>query len=141
MSNAEGNSILRTNPSLRTARKVHVIDDDPSLCMVLEKMLNELGYDVTTHTKARPEILHAMTESDLLFIDMIMPGMNGLQVLDILAGNQIKSAVVLMSATNDVLATAQALAGLNGIRLIGVLRKPFRNDDLMKVLEDAQQAD
>lgn len=137
MSNAEGNSILRTNPNLRTARKVHVIDDDPSLCMVLDSMLNELGYDVATHTKARSELLHEMTESDLLFIDMIMPGTNGLQVLDILASNQIKSAVVLMSATNDVLATAQALARLKGIRLIGVLRKPFRSDDLMKVLENA----
>lgn len=137
MSNAEGNSILRTNPNLKTARKVHVIDDDPSLCMVLDSMLNELGYDVATHTKARSELLHEMTESDLLFIDMIMPGTNGLQVLDILASNQIKSAVVLMSATNDVLATAQALAKLKGIRLIGVLRKPFRSDDLMKVLENA----
>lgn len=137
MSNAEGKSIPRTNPNLRTARKVHVIDDDPSLCMVLETMLNELGYDVATHTEARPELLHEMTEADLLFIDMIMPGTNGLQVLDILASNKIKSAVALMSATSDVLATAQALAGLKGIRLIGVLRKPFRNNDLMKVLEDA----
>lgn len=137
MSNAEGNSLLRTNPNLRTARKVHVIDDDPSLCMVLEGMLHELGYDVATHTKVRSELLHAMTEPDVLFIDMIMPGTNGLQVLDILASNQIRSAVVLMSATNDVLATAQALAGLKGIRLIGVLRKPFRNEDLMRVLENA----
>ena len=137
MSTVESDSIPGTRPALRTARKVHVIDDDPSLCMVLETMLNELGYDVATHTKARSDLLHEMTESDLLFIDMIMPGTNGLQVLDILASNQIKSAVVLMSATNDVLATAQALAGLKGIRLIGVLRKPFRNDDLMKVLEIA----
>ena len=138
MSNADSDSIPRTRPKLRAARKVHVIDDDPSLCMVLETMLNELGYDdVSTHTKARSDLLHEMSEPDILFIDMIMPGTNGLQVLDILASNQIKSAVVLMSATNDVLATAQALAGLKGIRLIGVLRKPFRNDDLMKVLEIA----
>ena len=137
MSNAESDSIPRTRPKLMAARKVHVIDDDPSLCMVLETMLNGLGYDVATHTKARSDLLHEMSEPDVLFIDMIMPGTNGLQVLDILASNQIKSAVVLMSATNDVLATAQALAGLKGIRLIGVLRKPFRNDDLMKVLEIA----
>jgi FixJ family two-component response regulator len=137
VSNAESDSIPSTRPKLRTARKVHVIDDDPSLCMVLERMLRDHGYDVATHTKARSDLLHEMTEADLLFIDMIMPGTNGLQVLDILAGNQIKSAVVLMSATNDVLATAQALAGLKGISLIGVLRKPFRDDALMKVLEDA----
>ncbi len=137
MSKTESNRISKAKPKLRTVRKVHVIDDDPSLCMALERMLTELGYDVTTHTKARSELLHEVTEADLLFIDMIMPGTNDLQVLDILASNQIKSGVVLMSATNDVLAAAQALARLKGIRLIGVLRNPFRNGDLMNVLEDA----
>jgi FixJ family two-component response regulator len=131
------NKISQIVPRLMTDRKVHVIDDDESVCVLLKNMLIGCGFDVITYNQAYPDVFREMKEPDLLFIDIIMPGMNGLQVLDMLEGHQIKSSVVLMSGAGDVLATAQAFAKLRGLRIIGVLQKPFRLTDLMNILEPA----
>jgi CheY-like chemotaxis protein len=81
----------QTKPKLRPARKVLVIDDEEAFCVLLARMIGHMGYKVTTSSQAKSAHLEEMTESDIIFIDMMMPGMNGLQVLDLLSNHQIKS--------------------------------------------------
>jgi CheY-like chemotaxis protein len=126
----------QTAAKLRPARKVLVIDDEEAFCVTLARMLSNLGYKVMTSNAAKSAHLDQTTESDIIFIDMMMPGMNGQQVLEFLAEHRIKSAIVLMSGSNlDLLADAEAFAKRSGLRLIGVLDKPFREDDVRVVLE------
>jgi DNA-binding NtrC family response regulator len=127
--------MTKTLPKLRAARKVLVIDDDERFCVLLSRMLSDCGYKVIANNRTNSDNLFEMTEEDIIFVDMIMPGVNGLQVLDILSSYQIKSSVVLMSGAGDVLATGEALAKLKDIRFIGVLRKPFRLSDIYTVLK------
>lgn len=127
--------MTKTLPKLRAARKVLVIDDDERFCVLLSRMLSDCGYKVIASNRTKSDNLFEMTEEDIIFVDMIMPGVNGLQVLDILSSYQIKSSVVLMSGADDVLATGEALAKLKDIRFIGVLRKPFRLNDVYTVLK------
>jgi DNA-binding NtrC family response regulator len=127
--------MTQTLPKLRVARKVLVIDDEEAFCVFLSKMLSDFGYKVITNNRAKSDDLFEMTEADIVFVDMMMPGVNGLQVLDILSSYKIKSSVVLMSGAGDLLATAEALTKLKEIRCIGVLRKPFRENDVRAILE------
>jgi|EndMetStandDraft_7_1072992.scaffolds.fasta_scaffold408640_2 CheY-like chemotaxis protein len=120
---------------LMPARKVLVIDDDDTFCMLLATMLSQWGYSVMTSTQAQSINLDEMTEADIIFLDMIMPGMSGLEVLDLLSSHQIKSSIVLMSGVeNEVLVTAETFAKHNDLQLIGVLYKPFRASDVIAVL-------
>jgi CheY-like chemotaxis protein len=120
---------------LLPARKVLVIDDDETFCGLLATMLSHWGYSVMTSSQAQSINLDKMTEADIIFLDMMMPGMNGFQVLDILSSHQIKSSIVLMSgAENNVLETAETFCRRNGLQLIGVLHKPFRVSDVLAVL-------
>ena len=121
--------------NLMPARKVLVIDDDENFCVLLATMLGNWGYRVMTSNQAQSINLDEMTESDIIFLDMMMPGMNGFQVLDVLSSHQIKSSIVLMSgAENEVLVTAELFCKLNDLQLIGVLHKPFRISDVLAVL-------
>jgi CheY-like chemotaxis protein len=120
---------------LMPARKVLVIDDDDTFCMLLATMLSQWGYSVMTSTQAQSINLDEMTEADIIFLDMMMPGMSGLEVLDLLSSHQIKSSIVLMSGVeNEVLVTAETFAKHNDLQLIGVLYKPFRASDVIAVL-------
>ena len=117
------------------ARKVVIIDDDKSICMLLATMLSNWGYKVMTSNQAHSIDLDEMTEADIIFLDMMMPGMNGFQFLDAISSHQIKSSIVLMSGAEDnVLVTAKSFCKRNDLQLIGVLHKPFRVSDVLAVL-------
>ncbi len=117
------------------ARKVLVIDDDDTFCMLLATMLSHWGYSVMTSTQAQSIDLDELKEADIIFLDIMMPGMNGLEVLDLLSNHQIKSSIVLMSGVeNEVLVTPEAFAKRNDLQLIGVLYKPFRISDVLAIL-------
>jgi CheY-like chemotaxis protein len=124
------------SPTLSPARKVLVIDDEEALCVLLARMLGKWGYKVITSNLAKSAHLEEMTESDIIFIDMKMPEMDGLQVIDFLISHQIKSSIVLMSGMAiEELTTAEEVAKQANLRLIGVLDKPFRERDVLAILE------
>jgi CheY-like chemotaxis protein len=128
--------MLKTIGKLRTASMVLVIDDEHAFCTMLAKMLGGFGYKVVTSTRAVSAHLEQMGGSDIIFIDMRMPGMDGLQVLDFLAKHKIKSSIVLMSGAEiEFLSKAEAIAKRSDLRLIGVLDKPFREVDVRAILE------
>ena len=71
---------------------------------------------------------------------MMMPGVDGIQVLETLSRQGVKSSIVLMSGSHaDVLGTAERIAKQQGLRVAGVLRKPFRSRELRRILEGDSQ--
>jgi CheY-like chemotaxis protein len=127
--------MTHTTRGLRPIRKVLVIDDEEAFCILLARMLSRLGYKVMTSTQAKSVHFDDMTDSDIIFIDMVMPGMDGLQVLQLLSSHQIKSEIVLMSGADDeILRKAESFARNSDLRLIGVLSKPFREIDVRDIL-------
>ena len=120
--------------ALRPARRVLVIDDEAAFCRFMARLISSLGYEVTTTCQAKCAYLDELKEPDIVFIDMIMPDMDGIAVLEVLAEYKIKSAIVLMSGADTNLAMAEAFAKQADLRLIGVLHKPFRLIDVQTIL-------
>jgi CheY-like chemotaxis protein len=120
--------------ALRPARRVLVIDDEASFCRFMARLITSLGYEVTTTCQAQCAYLDQLKEPDIIFIDMMMPEMDGIEVLEVLADHKIKSAIVLMSGADNSLAKAEAFTKQACLRLIGVLHKPFRLNDVQTIL-------
>jgi CheY-like chemotaxis protein len=120
--------------ALRPARRVLIIDDEASFCRFMARLITSLGYEVTTTCQAQCAYLDELKEPDIVFIDMMMPEMNGNEVLQVLADHKIKSAIVLMSGADKGLSRAEAFAKQSDLRLIGVLHKPFRLSDVQNIL-------
>lgn len=100
----------------------------------MARLISSLGYEVTTTCQARCAYLDELKEPDIEFIDMMMPDMDGIEVLKVLAEYKIKSAIVLMSGADTSLTQAEAFAKQADLRLIGVLHKPFRLNDVQNIL-------
>jgi CheY-like chemotaxis protein len=120
--------------ALRPARRVLVIDDEASFCRFMARLISSLGYEVTTTCQAKCAYLDELKEPDLVFIDMMMPDMNGIEVLEVMADYNVRAAIVLMSGADFSLSKAEAFAKQVDLRLIGVLHKPFRLNDVQSIL-------
>jgi CheY-like chemotaxis protein len=66
-----------------TGQHILLVDDEPPICNVLSQMLSRAGYLVTACSdpnEALKEFLVRPAEFDLLFTDLTMPGMTGVEL-------------------------------------------------------------
>src|SRR6185503_9548661 len=81
--------------------RVLVVDDDRSIRRSLEKFLGGEGYDVVTAADGR-EALERVTCADVVLLDLGLPGMDGLQVLEKLHAEPQAPPVVVVTARDDM---------------------------------------
>jgi len=66
-------------------KKILLVDDEPDILMVMTAILVNSGYEVITATSGKEAIALAETKSpDLILLDIVMPGMDGVATTDIL---------------------------------------------------------
>ncbi|HEX4923195.1 MAG TPA: response regulator [Bdellovibrionales bacterium] len=112
--------------------KVLVVDDEPLVRRSLEKALVHRGHQVVQAADGRAGMDVWISEKpDLIFLDILMPGLSGLQVLKEL-GPRKTGKVVLMSAYSGV-------HGQETVQQMGAdlfVAKPF--DDILEVVKKAE---
>jgi len=115
-------------------QKILVVDDEPALTSVLQKMLCRLDYQVTATTQAR-EAIRLIRENaaqfDLVITDLTMPEMDGLEVARQLRVIQPELLVILVSGYG-------AVVDDDSLREAGIcerLEKPLSYSDLAAVVE------
>ena len=118
-------------------KKILIVDDDAELSGNLTEILEDAGYQ-TDMAASGNEALEKVTDGfDVVMLDMIMPGMSGLEVI-----SELKK---LVPATKIIMITAFATVD-NAVQAIKLgandyISKPFLIDDLLvtvkKVLEEA----
>ena len=81
----------------KPARRVLIIDDEDYVRQYMSLMIGSWGFDVATSGSVQTKDLARLTRSDLIFIDMMMPGVDGIQVLETLSRQGVKSSIVLMA--------------------------------------------
>ncbi len=117
--------------------RVLVVDDEPQLAEVLQRMLKGLGYDVVTcasGTEALEVLCHQPIEKrfDLVITDMTMPHFTGADLAGELRGFQPVIPVILMTGFSKNM-DAEKVKSL-GIQ--GFLMKPVALDQLAKTVRE-----
>lgn len=116
--------------------KVYIAEDNPILLQGLERALTANGYAVQTAVDGRAmlDLLEGPELPDVLLLDVMMPGLNGIEVLDAVRAEPRTSAlpVVLITAAADELVPRSDLRS----REVEVLMKPFRLTELLERIED-----
>jgi CheY-like chemotaxis protein len=74
-------------------------------------------------------------QPDLIILDWLMPGLNGIEVLKALRASAELSAIPVIMMTVKVEPSAQAEAQAMGV--IAYLTKPFDSDKLMETVQKA----
>jgi two-component system, OmpR family, response regulator RegX3 len=100
-----------------------IVDDEASLRQTLARILQRAGFDVTT-TATGDEALSLLSQHafDMVYLDIRMPGMSGLEVLKIIHTKFPELPVILFTAQPDLNSAVEALR--NGA--IDYLLKPLK---------------
>jgi DNA-binding response OmpR family regulator len=115
-----------------TSQTILVVDDDTAILDMISQILQEENYHVITANNGRAAITRAQQEEPrLILLDLMMPEMNGWQVINELrASPKTRSIpVLLLSARREMAVTAQELG------VTSYLEKPFDLDDLLSRVE------
>jgi two-component system nitrogen regulation response regulator GlnG len=119
------------------AARILIADDEDSLRWVLERGLRQAGYEVTA-VKDGEEALQAFSAEpfDLVFLDVRMPGMDGLTALERLRAIRADVYVIVMTAhgTMDTAIKAMQRGAYD------YLAKPFDLDEVLLLTERALSA-
>jgi DNA-binding NtrC family response regulator len=117
--------------------RVLVIDDDADTRDVLAVFLAHLGYSPALAAGGREGLrLAAAERPDVVILDVMMPDVNGIDVLARLCTLQPSLPVIMTTASADPEVARQALR-LGAYRY---LRKPVDLDGLDRVIEEALKA-
>jgi len=114
-----------------------IADDEEGLCWVLEKGLRQAGYRVTAVGDGDAVLREVRAEPfDLIFLDVRMPGMDGLTLLGQLRQLSPEAQVVIMTAHGTMETTIQAMQR----GAYDYLAKPFDLDEVLLLAERALTA-
>ncbi len=114
-----------------------VVDDDQDSCDLIEKILKKDGYRVTTLTDGRKvEEELRKQEIHLSIVDLKMPEISGLDVLQIIRQHDSDCAVIMMTGYATLDSAVSALRG----GVVDYLRKPVREDELLGAVRRALAA-
>lgn len=120
------------------ARTALVVDDSKSARFALRKHLEGHAFHVDT-VESAPEAYQVLADKhpDLIFLDHIMPGVDGFEALRHLKGNPRTASIpVIICSSNegDAFVTEARSQGASG-----VLQKPPSPDQLMRVIDTVQR--
>lgn len=83
------------------SHKILVIEDEPTLSRLLSYNLTQEGYTVHTVDDGSEGLEEALQGAyDLIFLDIMLPGMNGLEVLTKLRQKGDRTPVIILTARN-----------------------------------------
>lgn len=118
-------------------KRLLILDDDPEVIAFISHAAELFGFATKAATLPK-EMLHILKEwmPTHLAIDLILPDMDGVEVLRELADKQCNSAIIVTSGMGmKVLETARQSAIKRGLNIVGILPKPFSVRALRQLLE------
>lgn len=112
--------------SVRRSRRILVVDDTPDILTLITRVLDK-QYTVTTAASGLVAIGHCHgSYFDLALIDVMMPGMDGLELSEKLRKHYQIPAVIISAHANDDWADKAGQIGA-----LGYLVKPFTKEQLL----------
>jgi DNA-binding response OmpR family regulator len=117
---------------MKEAAKIMVVDDERQICQNVKKIFSNSNYEVVQAVSADEALKKMARESfSLLISDIVMPGMNGLELLKLVKKQWPLTKAIMMTAyaSTDTAAKAIRLGALDYIP------KPFTPDELRTTVE------
>jgi PAS domain S-box-containing protein len=137
--NVQPLSRLLTEENERNAaarQKILVIDDDDDIGELVSAAAETMGCQCTVTTQAATFLEKLAPDTTLVLLDLMMPGMDGIELLRLLAERNCKADIVLISGVGKrTIESAGQLGEILGLSIVGHLQKPFPIADLKKLLQ------
>ncbi len=124
-------------------RRILILDDDAAVGQTIQWTAESLGFEAAfvTHPEAFFDRLVEMSP-DVVTIDLVMPGLDGVEIMRLLAERKFRANIVISSGMGTrVLDAAQRSALEHGLRIAGVLSKPICKQALRSLIGEGSDCD
>ncbi|HMC36277.1 MAG TPA: response regulator transcription factor [Actinomycetota bacterium] len=112
----------------QAAARILIVDDEPRILNFVARELTSQGYEVRTAAESSAGLAMATAEAyDLVILDLLMPGLDGRDVLQRILKRNPNQAVIVLSALGDPGSKVMALE----LGAEDYLAKPFSIDELL----------
>ena len=113
---------------------IHIIDDEPIIHEVLGDLLFTEGYEVEMSSNGEEALAkHSSQAFDLVLLDLLMPGMDGIEVLKILKKMDPYAVIIIITAYASIESAISAMK----IGAFDYIQKPFKHDELLLTVKRA----
>ena len=110
---------------------VLVVDDDPGVREMLSDVISEQKYKVVAVENGERAVGELERQHfDLVFLDLVLPGMSGPETLSAIKQKDEKAIVAIITGYGDDPIAMEAMA----LGPLLMIRKPFKIDDILEVL-------
>ncbi|KPK14295.1 MAG: hypothetical protein AMK69_29175, partial [Nitrospira bacterium SG8_3] len=111
--------------------KILIVDDEPHLCSSLKTLLSHQGYEAHTSTCGK-QAMESLAENgfDLVLLDIVMPDVDGYQVMDYIDCRSLDTPVIFITGHAYVDSAVAALRR----GAYDCLRKPLDHEELLKTV-------
>jgi len=118
-------------------RVVHVVDDDTAVRRSLAMLLRSTGHRVETYASAEALLEGAGAEQGLesgcIVLDVRMPGMDGLSLMEVLSQRDVSLPVVVVTGHGDIPLAVRAMrAGA-----LDFVEKPYAEERILEAVDSA----
>ncbi len=117
-------------------KKLLIVDDQPGTTKIVGIIAQRLGLEFkAVHDPCLAVAEFIAYRPDILILDMIMPELDGIDILNDVLLTGFPASIVLSSGYGDAyMALAAGVARYHGIPTPPMLRKPFRRAELEELL-------
>ena len=104
-------------------RSILILDDDAAAAQTIQWMAESLGFEAEFVTRPDEFFLRLEQKSfDIITIDLVMPKLDGVEVMRLLAERETRAKIVISSGMDSkVLEAAQRSALEHGLSILGVI--------------------
>ncbi len=116
------------------APKILIVDDEPRMCDSLKALLSVQGYEMKTCNSGKEAIEYLNNNTlDLILLDMVMPDMNGCQIMDHINTQSPDTPVIVITGHGSMQSAIDSLRR----RAYDYLKKPFNPDEMLTAVGNA----
>lgn len=120
---------LRFKHEDKETLKIAVVDDDKVVCTAMKKIFSTVNFRVETFTSGESFLQrYAKGHYQLIFLDLLMPGMSGIEVLSFLNSVQCTTPIIVLSAVTQRETVMAVLA--SGVKQYVI--KPIKADTILR---------
>jgi diguanylate cyclase (GGDEF)-like protein/PAS domain S-box-containing protein len=131
---SELNKYMPTKQAANEVSRLLIVDDDIALAKSLQQLTELVGYRVrVANSGAEALALMALEEFDLVLLDLVMPGMDGHEVMNHILRDYPQTPIIVVTATGTVSEAAKSLE--KGV--YDFVRKPYEPAELLRTIENA----
>ena len=116
---------------------VLIADDSSVVLKIATKILNDCGVTEVDAVMDGEAVLKRVKSNrpDLILLDLNMPRMDGVEVLTQASPDYFPPIILCSTAGESTLKSAREIAVLKGLRIIGILQKPYSAGSLKALLD------